>query len=252
MKYGKLTPWYGCTAAALAVAALVVIPPPAPSQEHHPEELLKQAQQLERKAQDLKADGRHEEARELMREVEAIHARAEHLHREPGPADERHRQELKQALKESLVELEELRAAGKMDEAAEVKHRVEKLENELARLSPQPAAPREGERAWEGPPRPDRRPELGPGEVGDMQRRLHHLELAIDNLHAAGMHEAAERLAQEAGRLRQHMAGGPPPERGRPGPGEAEFQRLRAEIQELRQAVRELRARVDELGRERR
>jgi hypothetical protein len=87
-------------------------------------------------------------------------------------------------------------------------------------------------------------------EQPEMQR-LRHLEAAIDNLHAAGLHEPAERLAREAQSMRQ----GPGP--GRSGPEtpnrpNQEIERLRREVQELRQAVRELRARLDEQTREKR
>lgn len=76
---------------------------------------------------------------------------------------------------------------------------------------------------------------------------MRHLQAAIDNLHAAGMHELADHLALQAeGPLRPREA-----EARRLPPGQ-DMERLRAELQELRQNVRELNRRVEELSRDRR
>jgi chromosome segregation ATPase len=89
-------------------------------------------------------------------------------------------------------------------------------------------------------------------ERAEAERRLAHLKAAIENLHAAGLHEPAEHLLREAEQIKQHLQGPPgplPPELER---AKATVYRLQAEINELRQAVQELRKRVDELTEKRR
>lgn len=141
--------------------------------------------------------------------------------------------------------------AGKQDEAAPVKRRVQQLEAELARFDQPPAGERmpgregrEGRVPFEGQRPP-------PPEMAAMQQRLHHLLTAIDNLHAAGMPEPADRLTQEAERLQRQINASSPGFRV-PGQSGGEIERLRAEVQEPRQSLRELRARVEELSRARR
>jgi hypothetical protein len=60
-----------------------------------------------------------------------------------------------------------------------------------------------------------------PPERKELERRLHHLEVAADNLRAAGFPEYAERIMQEAQRLREGGGGprGPLPPFGRGLPG---------------------------------
>lgn len=104
-----------------------------------------------------------------------------------------------------------------------------------------------------------------PGNPDERERRLQHLRVAIDNLRAAGMNPAADRLQQMIGNMRQ---GGQPPmgqpavpglRRG-PGPGagpgqgmnpmwgmvKERMEQLQAQIQELQQNLKALRQRLDQ------
>ena len=78
---------------------------------------------------------------------------------------------------------------------------------------------------------------------------LRHLNVAIDNLHAAGLHEMAEQLSREAERMRESFREAPPQPRSPrgPRPPEVELARLRQELQELRRAVEEMRRQLEEL-----
>lgn len=96
---------------------------------------------------------------------------------------------------------EKMRENGKDIEAAEAERRVEKLEAELALQEGDQGAEFEGRVPHS--PREDLQP---PFEGADLERRLRHLKVAIDHLHAAGMHEPAERLAQKGERMRQELA----------------------------------------------
>jgi len=212
-----------------------------------PRELRERADELERKAQDLKADGQPDRAQQAMREARELRAKA----RNPGEPESPPRpekpqlpekrvrmeeRELNERLDAAMAELKELRAAGKEEEAIKVKRRIQELQAAQARAG----RPALGEQR---PPR-DFGPADGPQE---MQRRLRHLQAAIENLHAAGMHEPAERLTGEAESMRRHLNAvrQGPRQPGAPGP---EIERLHSELEELRQAIRELNRRVDQLA----
>jgi hypothetical protein len=231
--------WAGRLAIGAVVAAFALGSVNAGEDRPPLAQLREKAQELERKSRDLKADGRHEEALRLAREVEEIRTQARRMERE-GRAGERPElkahEELQQKLEHSLAKLEELRSAGKEPEAREVQQRVRRLEGELAQLARRPEGPREF------PPPPERT---------DVERRLQHLREAVGNLHAAGLHEAAERVAREAEFMRQPRHGGPPFEPPPFAPPRVGIERLRAEVQELRQAVSRLQEQVQALARER-
>lgn len=201
---------------------------PAAGEEPQPQELRERAQQLEREAQELRAQ-------------------ADRIQRQEGPSDAKASapEELKRKLERVRAELKELRAAGKEDEARERRRQIQELEQQLAPFQRRPES--------EAGPSPEWRPQPGfppPGPPPEVQRRLHHLEIAIDNLHAAGLHEPAERLAQEAEAIRRHLQAPPP---GSPPPRAltGEVQRLRQEVEDLRHAIRELQERVGRISRDR-
>lgn len=163
------------------------------------------------------------------------------------PAPER--QALERKLQEATAELQELRAAGKEEQLTQKRREVQELQQQLQRLQ---RPPRGADRALRGD-QPGRR-DLGPRPPvapPELESRMQHLQVAIENLHAAGMHEPAEHLAMEAQRMRHNLEGRPGGPRPT-GPEGREVQRLQSEIQELRRAVGELRARVEELSRDRR
>jgi hypothetical protein len=245
-----------CLAAGLVAGAAAVCQLSASAATSEPEPLLERAQSLERKSQELKADGQQEKAMQLMREAEEIRAQARKTEKGYVPkaaAPDQRRQELKRRLGDALAELKELSVADKRDEAAQVKQRIQQLEVELARFNQPPAGERmpgregkEGRMPFEGQRPP-------PPGMPAMEQRLQHIRTAIDHLRAAGMPETAEGLTQEAERLQRQLNAPSPGFRGpgQPGGG-GEIERLRAEVQELRQSLRELRVRVEELSRARR
>ena len=207
--------------------------------------LREKAAALEQKARDLKAEGHGEEAQQVMADVHELLARAEKMDQSlPGELRQPDRAELKQKLAKLQAEIQELRAAGKLDQAAELKERALELQRVLEKSADRPPVkrpelqgPRPGERAGPMPP-----------EAVEMQQRLRHLQVAIDNLHAAGLHEPAERLAQEKERMMDRM-------RVEAGPGREmreQMERLQNQVQELRRALEDLRKQLEELRRERR
>jgi hypothetical protein len=245
--------------------ALVVCSPQANAQPRGGEQLLQNSSNREQQTQKLDASARREEVEKARREAEKL--RAETRRGE----DESARTELERFIELQLQswklteKLKELRAAGKDGEAAEVNEHIARLEHELERTKeevrsrrPQrdPGASLESRERFE---RDGRQP---PGEIPELHRRLRHLQAAIDNLHAAGLHEPAEHLAQEAQRMRQQIHTAPTPQRRaapRPEPGmrpdrrllQDEVEPMREEIRKLQEAIQDLRRRVEELSRER-
>jgi len=115
----------------------------------------------------------------LMREREEVMERGHHLKREleklPDSADE---------------------------EAAKIQAELRRLAEMLRRIDAHAREIKGGEHAERDRPRPEQ------GHRGDLERRLHHLHVAIENLKAAGMHEAAEHLMREGERLKRELGEG--------------------------------------------
>lgn len=152
-------------------------------------------------------------------------------------------------LREKADDLEskarDLKAAGERDRAQEAMQQADELRrkarNMMAQREPGPG---------EGQPgmakRMRRGPGPGPGGSPGPEQRLQHLQVAIENLHAAGMHEAANRLARLAELMRESMGAQRPMGR-MPAMREGEIERLRAEIQELRENMKEMRDQMEKL-----
>ena len=103
-------------------------------------------------------------------------------------------EELKAMVGKTQAELAEAEKSGREDAAAEARARLQKLKAAIADESRK--AKQEEVRERPDQPRGDSPPRRDP-EPG----RRSHLRQAIEHLHAAGMHDAAERLAREFPRL---------------------------------------------------
>ncbi|HRZ56390.1 MAG TPA: hypothetical protein P5525_13145 [Candidatus Paceibacterota bacterium] len=212
------------------------------AQEPPPAEARSEAARLEEKAADLKAAGRHEAAMGLMVEARKIRDEAgrSEFRGQQRPAVVERRHALKSRLEELRHELERQTAEGHEAEADELRQQIERVERALRGFDGPP-----GQRPFERGEKP--RPEGRPEAMG-MQRRLAHLQRAIEALRTGGMPDLAERLAQVEAQMRNEL--GRPG--GRPGLREAavgEIGRLRAEMQELREGMQQLKRRLEEVAR---
>lgn len=255
----------GCPASFFATAAaglLMVFPASIRAAENSPEEAREKLASLQRKAEELKAEGRDEEARKITGEAAELRAQIDPKESDPRADRQKRVQELNRELDSLKTELKELSAEGRADEAARVKERFSRLERELdclrARRNADRDDPPRPKPRRERPPRPERNRENlqprvdgqgSPPDAPDMPNRLRHLRLAIENLHAAGLHEMAEHLTQEAEKMRGQLRDAPSPPHGPPGPRplEGELAPLREQIQELRRAVEEMRRQLEQL-----
>lgn len=197
--------------------------PQAAEPEKAPPPARERLERAEEKARAPKLEGRPEEPRRLA---------AAPREKRP-PADQARFRQMRIERAEMLAKLERLRAEGRDEDAAALKERIRMLDEEMAELKARLSAP--------PAPRPARPmpPEPGP------EQRQRHLQAAIENLHAAGLHELAERLERERENLLR-------PERV-PGPElvrdlQEENRRLRAELNEVRQGLRRLNARIEREG----
>jgi vacuolar-type H+-ATPase subunit I/STV1 len=207
-----------------------------------PEGLHRQAAELQEQVDDLKAAGRHEEAMRLQREIEELwHAAELRADRNRERRVERPGQvqpERRPVQERERMEREEHFRAMHHAEVAELKHEILRLHEELAARSPRPP-----ERRFNAPRRHPGEPDFAPppfaADREERERRIHHVEVAIENLHAAGLHDMAERLADELNRRRERL-----PE---PMPHAEALERVTHELHELRNQMKELRGNLREL-----
>lgn len=189
--------------------------------------LLEEAAQIRRKLQALQPH-QDAEARELKGALERIEAQLRELP-VPGPQREPGRERIQARLEELKQAHHRAREAGRGDEAERLEREARELMQMLERL-------------------PGERPPVRP-EGDDMQRRLHHLRAAVENLRAAGLQDQANALAEDAERLIRGQR--PEPPRGAPG-GPPQLERavdeLRDQVQDLRHQLEEIRQHLKNLA----
>jgi beta-lactamase regulating signal transducer with metallopeptidase domain len=183
-------------------------------------QLLKEAAEIRHKLQTLQPhqDG---EARELKGALERIEVQLREL-AAPGPRGEPDRERIQARLEELKDAHHRAREAGRGDEAEHLTREARELMQRLERT-------------------PGERPPVHP-EGDDLQRRMHHLRVAIENLRAAGLHDQANALARDAERLAHGERPEPPHDMPPPGPQlERAVHELRDQVQDLRHQLEEIR-----------
>jgi len=215
-------------------------------------ELLQKAEQFAEKGRVQEAEKLHHEAEKLLKASgSAADERPDDVERQ---IDTLH-QHLK-ALHEKQRQLE--KSGGNEDALAEIREHREAVEQKLGKL--QELHKRGDARNRE--PGADKHAKGNPHpELEEGGRRLKHMRVAIENLHAAGAHDLAEELTDRANAMerelreaREHLANEahahehakpehPKADKKHPGdPVEdlrREVQQLRAELKELRQVILE-------------
>ena len=190
------------TIGTLVLPALIAMAEPKAKLNTDSQDLLKRAQQA-------KAEGRFDEARKL----------AEQLRKEHGFKRKEHKGESDAGKREKLAhlksEIEKLQRAGKHQEAEELR---KKFEGELR------AAHKKGH----------------PGEM-PAEARLEHLMQAIQHLHAAGMKEPAGQLEQAAAKMREELAARHHHEGAKQ---DSEVHALREQVEKLKHALEEMGAQL--------
>ena len=196
-------------------------------------EIMKRYGELGREIIELRRAGKHEEAERLLVETRELDARL-------GGRDHE-RERAHRLLQERLPlierELHKAREAGRHEV-------VEQLERHLQEVRQGMQTLREGDR---------------PGPPPELQAKIEHLRVAMENLHAAGLHDQAEQIAKQIERITREDASRPPEryapharprgprDEGRPERGEEIAEHLRGEIEQLRRENEELRHMMQEL-----
>ncbi|MGQ9663178.1 MAG: hypothetical protein ACUVWX_12690, partial [Kiritimatiellia bacterium] len=219
-------------------------------EEFRPERLREEAELLARRAQELKAAGKTEEAERALRRAEELSLEIGRREKGAGtelPGEQRNlREGLMRELAELRARLKELDEVGRDKEAADLRYRIRKMEEQLGRLGVEGLA--EEGRKWSGlmeaqdRPRPEMRIEP--------ERRVELMRQAVECLRAAGMHEIADRVMGEIGRAEAQLRQRVEMRGEQPLPPVGEVERLKTEISELRRAMREMQERLERLARE--
>jgi hypothetical protein len=230
--------------------------------------LRERAKAMQRASEQLAKQGRQEEATKLGREAkELLQAAQEHATKEPKPRKELlvdkeapsarqqkqaakepkprkgEMQELERRLKGLAEKEEELKKAGNKEGLTELQQHRVAIERELKglreHLKRQPAAQADAKSSLEVE-----------AELDDAARRIKHIRVAAENLHAAGMHDVAEELTkraeamqQEFQETRERMANIRTEKGAAIGaePNSALLEELRRDVHQLRSELKELR-----------
>lgn len=232
------------------------------------DELRAKAKAVQHEAEVLAKEGRQEEAEKLFRHVKDLLAAAEkHDDKSPKSSD-REIDELHRQLK-AIAEKEKHAEKSQNKEAlAELRKHRANIERELAELH-------EHHERKVGPKHADKHSPEMPEKLHAAARRLKHLHVAIENLHAAEMHDLAEQLAEKAEHMERELHQAheqfakerPSPEKGIPAiekpshvepplkrppesklksvPAHAPIEELREELHRLRAELKELRQQIE-------
>lgn len=191
-------------------------------------------EQIERELGEL-GDSAPERSRELSEQRARIQARLAEMkqtQREHLLADQRG------GLERMRQEIERLRAEGKMDRAERLERQVQAMEERIHGLKRE-----ESDRT-----RPERRI---PGD--ELSRRVEHIRIAAENLHAAGLHDQAEAIMHQAEEIMRERRDRPREMRDmRPLPRDSEpAPPEHAErVEHLQQQLHELNKQMDQLREE--
>jgi len=212
-------------------------------------ELEQEASHIRERLRSLRPE-QEAEGRELRARLEKIEA---HLRELPAPPrrPEAERERIRQKVEELKGALHRAREASNREEMERIEREMRELLRAAGRI-------------------PDRPPAGPPEAREDMERRAHHVRMAIENLRAAGLHDMAERLAREMGRLARERPDRPgregpprperrpdaPPSEPREGPPPERLQHaieeLHGQVNELRRQMEEIREALKRFARERR
>jgi beta-lactamase regulating signal transducer with metallopeptidase domain len=206
-------------------------------------ELEKRGHQIQARMEEL-GDSRPDDRHELAQALHQIERQAHELERRAHGVE---REAAEERLAEMKGQFARLAMAGRHEEAQQVEEELHRMARELQQDAMHQHEFDPDARQREGRRSPER---------DDVERRLEHLRIAVDNLHAAGLHDQAEELAQAAERL-VHPDHGPRDRRGGPerqhGPAlEQAVDQLRDQMAEMRDQIRGLQQQLERLSERRR
>ena len=211
------------------------------------DELRDKARAFQKAAAALAEIGRTESAEQLKREAQAIIREAERqeaaVRRETTrPEIERETGHLKERLQDlRLKQKKQVEANASERDQAVVREQISGTERELRALTERLAAAHQ--------PRPEF--DAQARQIEEAAQRLHHIRVAAENLKAAGIHDVAIKLTEQAEKMERNI--GEAKEQlarqmdrpGGPDPRDAEIRELRKQNERLQEEIRELRQKLE-------
>ena len=144
------------------------------------QELEEQGKAIRREMEEMFGRQENERAEDVRRKLEEVKRELEAVTRSAQEMAEQKKREIQE-------QIEQLRQSGQHDAAEKIMQQANKWMEEIKRMGGVPCEPPMEQL-------PD-----------DLERRIQHLKVAIDNLHAAGFHEPADRLRSDVDRMiREH------------------------------------------------
>ncbi len=158
------------------------------------EEMHQHMGHLKEKIDQLRREGRHEEAEGLEREVEEIRRKIEEMERGHGHEQPRHDmqpiEEMHQRIEHLKEKIDHLRREERHEEAEGLKREIEEIQRNIEEM--------ELGHGHEQP-RHDMQP------IEEMHQHIGHLKEKIDHLRQEGRHEEAEGLKNEVEEIRRNI-----------------------------------------------
>lgn len=180
------------------VSAVLIVFVTATAWSSEADELRAKAKAVQHEAEVLAKEGRQEEAEKLFRHVKELLANADKHEAKSSKPSDREIDELHQQLK-AISEKEEYAEKTRDKESlAELRKHRANIERELAER-------REHHGRKPGPKHAAKHPPELPEPMQEAARRLKHLHVAIENLHAAQMPDLAKQLAEKAEHMEREL-----------------------------------------------
>ena len=211
------------------------------------DELRDKARAIQKEASALAGQGKpdaaerlNQEARELLREAERRDAQARQ--EAPRPDIEQEVGHLKERLQDLLVKQKKLDEANAPEQArTAIREQIAETERELNAVRERLAGGHQTRPEFEAQVR----------MIEEAARRTHHIRVAAENLKAAGIHDLAMKLTEQAEKMEREV--GDAKERlakemerpGGPDPRDAEIRELRQQNERLQAQIRDLRQKLD-------
>jgi hypothetical protein len=211
-----------------------------------PDELRDKARAFERAAAALAAIGRTEAAEQLTREAQEILREAERqqsqVRREsPRPEIEREIRQLKERLQDLRVKYKKMAEANASERDQEVlREQISGTERKLTALMERLAAGHQ--------PRPEFEAQVR--NIEEAAHRIQHMRVAAENLRAAGIHEVALKLTEQAEKMEREIREAKQrlaremDRSGSPDPRDAEIRELRKQNERLQAEIKQLREKL--------
>lgn len=193
-----------------------------------PDEIREKAKAVQREAIELAELGRNEEAANLKRQAttmleEADRLQRDHLQRERLDQGKAKIMRLRRSLEELRHEEDRLRQNPDASERlANVRRRAQQVESELEGLSDE-----------------SHRQQAAPHH--EIVGRLEHMRIAVEHLHHSGLHDVAEKVAQQAEAMERELH-----ERQKH-PSDKLLREMMKQLDQIRDEVGRLRGEVNEL-----